>query len=627
MPYAIQTAIDAVTQKMQSLDLTADKYDLMLQGYLERMASIQMADVAQPEVIPPTPAPESTLELQDAPDYENPDFEAVEPPQAMNIDSLLAGLDVNDLGDFPSAPVMPVLSIPSPPAMANIPAPPKPNIPTDVPLPTAPSISMPELGALVNINIPAFEFPSLPDFSDKAPEIDFVAPDVFINWAEPVYQSEILSELKEQVLLMMKGGTGLPAPIEDALFSRARERDSAETERSVQEAVDTWASRGFSMPPGMLTKQANAVREQGRLKAAELNRDILVQAATWEIENLRFAVTQGMALEQLIENLFENATKRTFEVARFQAESQINAFNARIGLFNAQNAAFQTLAQVYRAKLDGALGKLQAYKTAVEAQSAIGQINQQQVEVYKSKVQAVQASVEIFNSQMRGAQVQSDVIKGRFDAYRAEVQAYSEQIGAEKVKLEAHDSIVKGEVAKAGLFEVQARNYAATIQAIASKADVKVKGTQLKIEAARVYLQRYLADTELCKLKLDTNLKKAQFGLQAFQSKVEGWKAGSQVKISESEVQSRFADMQTRTNIAYSEMQMHQYQANIKKASQQAQIALEAAKAMGQYAAQLAAGAMSAMHVSASVSGSGSQSDSWNTSNSTSTSTSHNYSY
>ena len=62
-----------------------------------------------------------------------------------------------------------------------------------------------------------------------------------------------------------------------------------------------------------------------------------------------------------------------------------------------------------------------------------------------------------------------------------------------------------------------------------------------------------------------------------------------------------------------------------------AQLALEAAKAMGQYSAQLAAGAMSAMHVSASVSGSGSQSNSYSNSDSRSKSESksesHNYNY
>src|SRR5690606_8254268 len=122
---------------------------------------------------------------------------------------------------------------------------------------------------------------------------------VFINWAEPKYESELLDDLMLQVRSMMAGGTGLPAAVEDALFSRARERLSAETQRAVQEAFDTWAGRGFSMPPGMLTKAVSVAQEEGRLKAAELNRDILVEAAKWEIENIRFAVQQGMALEQL----------------------------------------------------------------------------------------------------------------------------------------------------------------------------------------------------------------------------------------------------------------------------------------------------------------------------------------
>jgi len=63
----------------------------------------------------------------------------------------------------------------------------------------------------------------------------------------------------------------------------------------------------------------------------------------------------------------------------------------------------------------------------------------------------------------------------------------------------------------------------------------------------------------------------------------------------------------------------------MQNAAQQFQIALKAAKALGQYAAQLAAGAMSVVHVSASISGSGSASVS--DSNSNSTSTTYNYQY
>lgn len=625
--YAMQTAVNVVTEKMQSLNATADAYNLLLKQSLAQMAGIRMDDVAQPVVVTPPATPVPTINVGEAPTFTPDQLVMPADPSTPNIEALLSQLDVGDMDALPDAPTMPALNIPDAPGMAAIPVPVRPAIDTNVPLPDAPSVTMPEMEALEQITIPVFEFPQLPDFDGKPPSADFAVPNVFINWAEPEYESEMLDELQATVRTMMRGGTGLPAPVEDALFGRARERDSAETQRAVQEAVDTWAARNFTMPPGMLVKQANVVREQGRLKSAELNRDIMVEAAKWEIESIRFAVTQGMALEQLTVNMYDNACKRLFEVAKFQAEAQISVFNAQIGLFNAQNAAFQTLAQVYRTKLDGALAKLQAYKAAIDGQVALGQINQQRVEVFKAKLTSVQASVELFNGLMRGAQVRADVIKGQFDAYRADVQAYAEQVGAEKVKFDAYDSQIKGESAKAGMLDSMARAYSSTIQGLASKADIKVKGAQLRMEAARVHLQKHANDTDAFKAKLQASLSQVQYGTQVFQAMVDGWRAKSQASISETEMQSRFADMNTRTNIAFSEMQMGAYTANINKAYQQAQIALEAGKAMGQYAAQLAAGAMSALHVSASVSGSGQQSDSYTRSEQTGTSTNHNYSY
>lgn len=625
---AIGQAIAFVNTGMSKLDSAVAQHTSSLQGALTSLSRIQVPDVAQPKIMETPDAPEPVFRLDAEPVLGMAGLTMPEEPRAPNIDALLAQLDIGDMDALPSAPQMPALNLPAAPSMAAVPLPQRPVIDGEIELAEAPAITMPEMEALETLTIPEFEFPQLPDFDAQPPDPSRITvPSVFINWSEPRYESELLDELQGRVREMMAGGTGLPAPVEDALFSRARERDNAETGRAVQEAVDTWAARGFSMPPGMLAKQVNVIREQGRLKAAELNREVMVQAAQWEIENIRFAVQQGLALEQITANIFENAAKRLFEVARFQAEAQINVFNAQIGLFNAQNSAFGTLAQVYRTRLDGALAKLQAYKAAIDAQVATGQINQQRVEVFKARLAGVQASVEVFTAMMRGAQVRADVVKSRFDAYRADVQAYAEQIGAEKAKLDAYESQVKGEATKASMLDSQARAYAATIQGLANRADIRAKGAQLRLEAARVHLQRYLGDVEGFKAKLSASLGEVQAVTQAYQARVEGWRAKATASVAASEVQSRFADMQTRTNIAFSEMQIAQYQANIQKAVQQAQIALEAAKAIGQYSAQLAAGALSAMHVSASVNGTGSQNDSWTFAESESTSTSHNYNY
>lgn len=618
-------AVSTVTGKIDELNRMADQYSSQLNSALANIGQVKVDDVAAPQklVVPETATP--AVDLSDMPEFKAPTVKIPAIPDDINIDALLSDLDVGDM-DVPEAPKAIPINIPDAPAMAAIPVPTRPDIDSSVEIPDAPDLAMPEMEALEQITIPDFEFPQLPDFDGKAPDPSSITvPDVFINWSEPKYESELLDELQAKVTDMMAGGTGLPAAVEDALFARARERDSAETERAVQEAVDMWASRDFSMPPGMLAKQVNVAREQGRLKAAELNRDIMVEAAKWEIESIRFAVQQGLALEQLTQNLFENTAKRLFEVARFQAESKINVFNAQISLFNAQNAAFDTLAQVYRTKLDGALAKLTAYKTAIDGQVALGQINQQKVDVFKAKLDAVQSNVEVYKAMMSGAQVRAQVIKDQFDAYRADVQAFAEQISAEKVKFDAYEAQVKAESAKTDILDAQARAYASTVQAVSNKADIKVKGAQLKMEAARTKVTKFLADVDAFKAKLEASLAEVQYATSAYTAQVEGWKAGASASVADAEMQSRFADMNTRTNIAFAEMQISEYQAKMQKAVQEAQVALEAAKAVGQYTAQLAAGAMSAAHVSASISGSGSASSSESKSNSTSTS--HNYNY
>lgn len=621
----IGAAITTVIDQMDKLDEISSRYRRELSDSLSSIKQVAVTQIDAPirMEVPETPVP--NIDLSDAPKFSRIQMNKPELPVFESIDSLLSELNLDDL-NMPDPPVMPTIELPSTPGIINIPVPERPMVNTDIEIPEAPVLDMPEMDTLKQIEIPEFKFPELLDFDGVPPSIEGISvPNVFINWKEPEYKSEILDELSLYISEGMKGGTGLPIPIEEALFNRARARESREVSRAVNEAIGDWSSRNFTMPPGMLVKQIAAIREDGQLKAAELNRDILIEASKMEIEQLRFLVQQGMSLEQLTSNIFNNTATRLFEVARFNAESQISVFNAQVAFFNAQNEAFTTLSNVYRTKLDGALAKLSAYKTAVDAQVAVGQINEQYVQVYRAKMDAVLSNVEVYKALIQGASLRAEVMKNQFDSYRADVQAYSEQIGAEKVKVEAYEAQIRGETSKASLFDAQARAYASTIQGVQAKANVKGQQIQLKMEAARVWIGKYQADLESYKAELQANLSEVQQNTVAFSAEVDAWRATAGMEVSQAEMQSRYADMNTRTNIAYAEMQLKEYEAKMQKAVQEANIALESAKAMGQYSAQLAAGAMSAAHVSASISGSGSASTSNSTSDSKSES--HNYSY
>ena len=620
--YAVAQGL--VTSKMSAFNDLMNRYGASLTVSLDKIAKIQVREVAAPNRLNAPDAPAVKFDKTAMPKYSASSFSVGSAPILGKVHELLSDLDIHADLDIPAPPAAPSVNIGSAPNLSYVAKPSRPDVDTNIRLPDAPNVVIPDLDGLTEIVLPEFHFPELPDFNGTPPSPDGIAvPDVFINWQEPKYKSEVLDNLVIQVADMMRGGTGIPPVIEDALFARARERESAETERLISETVQTWASRGFSLPQGALDKQISVLREQGRLKAAELNRDIMVQAATWEIENLRFAVQQGIAIEGLIQNVYENMTNRLFEVAKFDAEAQINVFNARISLFNAQNQAFATLADVYRTKLDGVQAKLAAYKTALEGQAVIGDLNKQKVDIYRAKLEAVNMNIERYKTMMSAASIQADIIAKEFDMYRADIQAYTEELNAEKLKLEAYQTSIQGEKAKVEVFQAQTQAFATTIQAVSNKADIFVKQANLKMDAAKLGIQEYQAKMDGYRAQLQADLNKVQFETQAFQAQVDAWKAGASVATAEAEMNAKYADMARQTNIAYSQMQIEQYRANSQNAISEAQIALEAAKAQGSYYAQLAAGAMSAQHVSASVSSSASES----ISQSKSTSTSHNYSY
>lgn len=618
-------AISTVTKQMSTINGWADNYQGQLSNALSSIGRVNLPDIKAPDRMDVPESSPPQVDLSGMPEFSPPSLKSPDKPSPLDLNGILSGIDLDDL-QLPEPPEAIPLNMPDAPNLDFGKAPERPDIDTNIELPEAPDLELPELDALEQIELPNFEFPELPTFDAEPPNADGLeVPDVFVNWSEPTYESENLDLIETEIARLMEGGTGLPEEVENALFSRARERASAETERAVQEAVDSWASRDFSMPPGMLLKQADATRQQGRLQASEANRDIMVEATKWQIESLRFAVEQGLALEQLTTNLFENATKRMFEAAKFSAEAQISVFDAQVSLFNAQNATFDTFAKVYQTKLEGALSKLTAYKTAVEGQIALGEINKQRVDVFKAKIDAIQNNVNVYKAVMDGAKTRADVIKNQFDAYRSDIQAFAETVNAEKAKVDIYETKVNAETAKTGVLDSQARAYASTVQAVSSKSDMKVKQAQVKMDEARIEISRYLADVDSFKAELQAGLSEAQYVTEAYAAQVEGWKAQASAGVADAEMQSRFADMNTRTNIANAEMQISEYQAQMTNAVEQAKIALESSKAMGQYTAQLAAGAMSAAHVSAGITGSGSASSS--DSKSTSTSTNHNYNY
>lgn len=544
---------------------------------------------------------------------------------------VVGDLDVPEIPDF--VPSITTFTIPRSPAWSAPSAEPEPPDLDAITLPTDPTTTLPEVPTLEELNIPEFGGLTLPTFDETEPSFEGSALPGILQWAEPTYESEILDEVLAKIRLLWAGGSGIPAEVERAMVERAMSREDTIASREIDSVAEEFSLRGFTMPSGMQAARVDELRQTLALKKLSLNRDLTIEFAKWQIENVRFGVEQGLAAENVLINIFQNMANRMLDAAKFQVDAQIKVYDAQVGLYNARVNAYQIRAQVFDILVRAELTNIEVYKAEIEAAIARGQLNEQRVKIYTAQIQAVQTAVEIFKTQMQGAEIESNINRNRIESYRAQVEAYAARIGAEKVRFDAYASQIAGEAAKASIVESQSRAYASLVQGKVSIADLNVKRLDLIIQRNAQLVSTYAADLDAEKLRITSQLGTIQAASQAYIADTQRYSAMASAETGKAQVEVAAKEAELRSNISFYQARVQAYIGTMEQLIRQAAMTVDAVKAAGQLTSTLAAGAMAGVHVGASLSGggnvsaSGAYGESTSTQTSTSTSTSHNYNH
>lgn len=622
-PFYIDKVYDYVSQEMDDLQNELDDYRTLFESKINALATASLPTLpplpvltdpgtAMPELGSLTPAP--VAPTVDIPAMSIP----AQPPDTLGdltdeIDAILASLP-----EF--VPSITSLAIPdAPPPLDTSGMPVAPDLDFSVSVPTAPELAIPSMGALMPITIPEFVFPTLPTFDAVEPTLTATAPSSVAEWAEPEYTSELLDEIESKVHSMLAGSSGLPAAVELALFERTRAKDSVAATKAAQEIYDSFAARGFSMPPGMLAAAVMSIVEDSQLKANATAREVYIQAQQTLIQQLNVAIERGLSLEQLNMNLFTNALNRKFEITKLRVDQAIAIYNAEVQAFNIRSQAYNVSSQVFKVKIDAALTKLEEFRARIEAQKAIGQLNQQTVEVFTAQLGAVRSRVELYQAQLQGARTQTEVLQSQVQAYRTQIEAYATRLQAERTRFEVFKTQIDGEQAKAGILETEARVFASRIQAVSTAAQTSISKVNAKIEAARLSTQRFGALVTAERERVQAQAEQFRAVASVFSAQVGAYSAENSAKTELARLEVTKVEASLRNTIARYDAEIRKYDSESQRIIQLAALNIESLRAMAQYAAQLAAGAMSAKHLGMSVAGAGSGSDSY------SYSESHNY--
>lgn len=86
------------------------------------------------------------------------------------------------------------------------------------------------------------------------------------------------------------GYSGIPVALEQQIWDRARGRDTIEAFRLEEEAVSQFASRGFSMPPGVLVDRVLQVQQEAANKSSTISREAAIKQIEIAVDMTKLAI-------------------------------------------------------------------------------------------------------------------------------------------------------------------------------------------------------------------------------------------------------------------------------------------------------------------------------------------------
>lgn len=154
---------------------------------------------------------------------------------------------------------------------------------------------------------------------------------------------------------ILTGGQGIPPDVEALIWQRARSRESEECVRLEQEAVESFAARGFSLPSGVLNATLLRVQQDSFLKGVTLSRDMAIKTFDAYREDVKFAVEQGVKVRLGVLGALG-------DFIRAWVTPQANATQIAQANVDAKSRMLSTAADYYRAIVSEADLNLRAHQ-------------------------------------------------------------------------------------------------------------------------------------------------------------------------------------------------------------------------------------------------------------------------
>jgi hypothetical protein len=484
-------------------------------------------------------------------------------------------IDIRDVTEvpLPIAPdTAPEINIPNAPSIV-FPVPPTQPFIDSVVAPDAPVIVLPDPPVLTTITIPTQQPLTLPFFNETFPEEELPFTPAPFNYNEPDFADELLDEIKSQTIDdLVNGGFGIDPRDEEQLVSRLRDREIRSGQTSEAQVLRNFASRGHVLPSGALDDALRSAQQQTAATISAGEREIFVTRADLFRRTREFQLQNGLGIVQFLGTLFGFRQERALKAAVFTSEIVVTVFDALVRRFNAQVSAFQAAAQAHEILIRAELAKIEIFKTEIEAQGLIVDINRQEVDIFTARVNAAEAIIRIFEAETRAAAIRADIERIKIEAFGEQVNAFNSLVNAEKSRIDLFRAQISGEQAKLEVFQTEVQVYATEVGAAEVATRVQNLNVGSDIERNRLELARYEGQIKQFEGNLSREIARVKSvsdvyagDVNAYRALIDGWKAfyDSVDRNTEVFLRTITANAETDVQVVRLELERQEKQANI----------------------------------------------------------------
>lgn len=418
--------------------------------------------------------------------------------------------------------------LPIPNNLTNIPDPDLPQKPRDAPLsediifPLAPILAEVPNPNVYPINIPKTPITNVSDFDSIPPTYNGVpVPENDFSWSEDPYTSDILAQTQSVITEMLSGTTGIPDVIWDALWQRDADKEDKQAVRLIQEIREAFADSGFTLPIGI----RKAKEQEVYVKIYESNntraRDIAIKQAEHETENLKNAVIQGLAMENMLSQLRDRTLARLLDAAKYTVQSAIDIYNASVAKYNIDMQSFSLEMEAHRLELETEISRVEVYKSEVIAMGEVGKLNSIAVDTYVAMQTALKLKVDIYNIEVEAAKSKTEANKIIMEGYATEIGAYKTMVEAAMLDYEKYNIISTATGVQAQVLNANSDLFAKRVASVKSSTDqninihdAAIKEEMLTLDSIQKALDKYTTDSKVYVDKVEAKTKIASVTVQ-----------------------------------------------------------------------------------------------------------------